>query len=427
MAEIIRMPLMSDTMTEGVIASWLKNVGDKIEPGDILAEVETDKATMELENYEEGTLLYIGAKEGDAVPVNGIIAIVGEEGEDYQALLDGAESASQAAPADAATPATEPETPVAEPAPAAASVPSSAHAPSAATEPVANGQRVKASPLAKKLAAEKGIDITLVQGTGEEGRIVKRDIEQYTPAAQPAAAAAAPITLPSVVGEERYTEERVSQMRKAIARRLSESKFSAPHFYLTVSINMDKAVAARKSMNELSAVKISFNDMVIKAAAAALRQHPKVNASWLGDTIRYNEHIHIGMAVAIEEGLIVPVIRFADNKTLSHIAAETKDMGGRAKQKQLQPEEYTGNTFTISNLGMFGIEEFTAIINPPDACIMAVGGISQEPAVVDGEIKPAHIMKVTLSCDHRVVDGALGAQFLQTFKGLLEDPVRMLV
>lgn len=427
MAEVIRMPLMSDTMTEGVIASWLKNVGDQIEPGDILAEVETDKATMELENYEEGTLLYIGAKEGDAVPVNGVIAIVGEEGEDYKELLEKAEAETQS-PAQEDSPAEEKEEPSTE---ARATPKPETPAPSteaAAPTPAQDDQRLKASPLAKKMAEDKGIDLHNVQGSGDDGRIVKRDIENYTPAAQPAATESTQkIELPKVVGEERYTEERVSQMRKAIARRLAESKFSAPHFYLTVSINMDKAVEARKGLNELSPVKISYNDMVIKAAAAALRQHPKVNASWMGDTLRYNEHIHIGMAVAIEEGLIVPVVRFADNKSLSHIAAETKDMGGRAKNKQLQPEEYTGNTFTISNLGMFGIETFTAIINPPDACIMAVGGINQEPAVIDGEIKPAHIMKVTLSCDHRVVDGALGAQFLQTFKALLEDPVRMLI
>lgn len=425
MAEVIRMPLMSDTMTEGVIASWLKNVGDKIEPGDIIAEVETDKATMELENYEEGTLLYIGAKEGDAVPVNGVIAIVGEEGEDYEEALKAAEAETEAPSSDESKEETQeesaPEPSSEESAPAPAPAPSEAPAQD-------DDKRIKASPLAKKMAEEKGIDLRQVQGSGDEGRIVKRDIENFKPAAQPAADASEPtINIPKVVGEEGYSEERVSQMRKAIARRLTESKNSAPHFYLTVSINMDKAVEARKGLNEMSPVKISYNDMVIKATAAALRQHPEVNASWLGDTIRYNDHIHIGIAVAIEEGLIVPVIRFADNKSLSHLAAETKDMASRARDKKLQPEDYTGNTFTISNLGMYGIEEYTAIINPPDSCIMAVGTIEQKPVVIDGEIKPAHIMKVTMSCDHRVVDGATGAQFLQTFKALMEDPIRMLI
>lgn len=415
MAEVIRMPLMSDTMTEGVIAEWLKNVGDKLEPGDILAEVETDKATMELENYSEGTLLYLGANKGEAVPVNGIIAIVGEAGEDFQSLLDGApEAAIPAAAETQATPA--PEQP--KEAPVAATP-----QPQAAQPTVATDKRLKASPLAKKMAAEKGIDLQHIHGSGEDGRIVKRDVEQY----QPAAAAAPSITLPTIVSQEGYEEVRVTQMRKAIARRLSESKFTAPHFYLTIEVNMDKAMAARESMNQYSPVKISVNDLVIKAAAIALRQHPKVNASWLGDTIRYHQQVHIGMAVAMEDGLIVPVIRFADNKTLAHISTEAKDLGGRARTKQLQPEEYQGNTFTISNLGMFGIEEFTAIINPPDACIMAVGGVRDIAGVVDGQIKPVKVMKVTLSCDHRVVDGALGAQFLQTFKAMLEDPVRMLV
>lgn len=423
---------MSDTMTEGVIASWLKQVGDKIEPGDIIAEVETDKATMELENYEEGTLLYIGAEEGDAVPVNGVIAVVGEEGEDYEQLLEEAKKEDQEADEDGqeeAAKADQAEEPAKEEKKETSAAPEPAPAPTPAAD---DDRRIKASPLAKKMAEDKGIDLRQVQGSGDEGRIVKRDIENFTPpAAQPtekaAAAAEQTFDIPKVVGEERHTDERVSQMRKTIARRLSESKNGAPHFYLTISINMDKAVAARKGLNELSPVKISYNDMVIKAVATALRQHPQVNASWLGDSIRYHEHIHIGMAVAVEEGLIVPVIRFADNKSLSHLAAETKDLANRARNKQLQPDDYAGNTFTVSNLGMYDIEEYTAIINPPDSCIMAVGTINQKPAVIDGEIKPAHIMKVTLSCDHRAVDGALGAQFLQTFKALMEDPVRMLI
>lgn len=428
MAEVIRMPLMSDTMTEGVIASWLKKVGDHIEPGDILAEVETDKATMELENYEEGTLLYIGVEEGEAVPVNDIIAIVGEEGEDYKALLEEEQNKAQDAPASedkTDTPAETAESPAATtPKEEAPSAPPAAE-PAAAT----GDRRIKASPLARRMAKDKGIDLSQVNGSGDDGRIIKRDIENYQPAEkQPATAQEdATISLPKVVGEEGFREERVSQMRKAIARRLSESKFTSPHFYLTIDVNMDKAVEARKGMNEIAPVKISFNDMIIKAAAAALRQHPKVNGSWMGEKLRYYEHIHIGMAVAIDEGLIVPVVRFADNKSLAHIAAETKDLGQRAKNKQLKPEEYEGNTFTISNLGMFGIEEFTAIINPPDACIMAVGSIREVPAVIDGEVKPSRRMKVTLSCDHRIVDGALGAQFLQTFQAMLEDPVRMLI
>lgn len=423
---------MSDTMTEGVIASWLKQVGDKIEPGDIIAEVETDKATMELENYEEGTLLYIGAEEGDAVPVNGVIAIVGEEGEDYKELLEKAKKEDQEADEEGKEDAAQEEQ-AEEPAKESKEDTSAAPEPAPAPAPANDDdRRIKASPLAKKMAEDKGIDLRQVQGSGDEGRIVKRDIENFTPqAAQPAekatAAAEPTFDIPKVVGEERHTDERVSQMRKTIARRLSESKNGAPHFYLTISINMDKAVAARKGLNEMSPVKISYNDMVIKAVATALRQHPKVNASWMGDTIRYHEHIHIGMAVAMEEGLIVPVIRFADNKSLSHLAAETKDLASRARNKQLQPDDYAGNTFTVSNLGMYDIEEYTAIINPPDSCIMAVGTINQKPAVIDGEIKPAHIMKVTLSCDHRSVDGALGAQFLQTFKALMEDPVRMLI
>jgi pyruvate dehydrogenase E2 component (dihydrolipoamide acetyltransferase) len=285
---------------------------------------------------------------------------------------------------------------------------------------------VKASPLAKKIAEERGIDIRQVAGSGDGGRIIKRDVENFVPTAAPAASSSASAVMPAV-GQESFREENVSQMRKVIAKRLAESKFGAPHFYLTMEINMDKAIEARKSMNEIAPVKISFNDMVIKATAAALRQHPKVNSSWLGDKIRYNDHIHIGMAVAVEEGLLVPVIRFADSKSLSQISNEAKTLGGKAKNKELQPKDWEGNTFTISNLGMFGIEEFTAIINPPDACILAVGGIKETVIVKNGEMKVGNVMKVTLSCDHRVVDGAVGSAFLLTLKGLLEDPVRILI
>lgn len=409
------MPKMSDTMTEGVIAEWHKKEGDKVKPGDILADVETDKATMELENFEAGTLLYIGVKKGEAVPVNAIIAIVGKEGEDIKALITSestpAEAKSEAAPAKEAAPAAKAETavsaPVAAPTPVAAS---------------SDDDRLKASPLARKIAEDKGIDLRDLSGSGDGGRIVKRDLDNYTPAA---AAASAPSFAP-VVGEEKYTEVVVSQMRKTIARRLAESKFSAPHFYLTIDIDMDKAMAARTQINEVASAKVSFNDMVIKASALALRKHPKINSSWLGDKIRFNQHINIGVAMAVEEGLLVPVVRYADNKPLSQIATEVKVFAGKAKDKKLQPSDWEGNTFTISNLGMFGIEEFTAIINPPDACIMAVGAIRQEPVVKNGQVVPGNRMKVTLSCDHRVVDGASGAEFLQTFKQLLEEPVRML-
>lgn len=422
-AVAIKMPKMSDTMTEGTIVSWLKKVGDKVKSGDILAEVETDKATMELENYDDGTLLYIGPKDGDVVKVDDVIAIVGEEGANFQALLNGG-SPAPAPPSNGQAPA-----------------PQNGQAQSA--EAPAADDRVKASPLAKQIAKDKGIDLKAVQGSGENGRIVKRDIDNFVPTektsapapeAAPAPSAApakpaekAPAPLPKVYGEESFEEVAVSQMRKTIARRLGESKFSAPHFYVTMEINMDKAIVARNSMNEVAPVKISFNDLVIKAAAVALQTHPAINASWLGDKIRYNHHIHVGMAVAVEEGLLVPVIRFANLKSLAAISMEAKELGGKAKNKKLQPAEMQGNTFTISNLGMFGVDEFTAIINPPDACILAVGGIKETVKVENGEIKPTSVMKVTLSSDHRVVDGAKAAAFLQTLKGLLEDPIRLLI
>ncbi len=431
-AEIVRMPKMSDTMEEGVIAEWHKQVGDTVESGELMAEIETDKATMEYESYNDGVVLYLGAKQGEGVKVDDVLAIVGEAGADYELLLKAEAAGGSAAPSE---PAPAEAAPAATAAAPAASTPAPAESPAAPI--VSENGRLKASPLAKKLAADKGIDIRQVTGTGDGGRIVKRDVENFVPAAAPAPAAAsapakaeaaaAPIALPTVVGEESFEEVRVSQMRKTIAKRLAGSKFQAPHFYLTMEINMDKAIEARKSMNEVSPVKISFNDMVIKAAAAALRQHPAVNSSWLEDKIRINHHIHIGVAVAVDEGLLVPVVRFADNKPLSHISAEVKELGGKAKSKKLQPDEMTGNTFTISNLGMFGIEEFTAIINPPDACIMAVGGIKQTAIVKDGQLAIGNIMKVTLSCDHRAVDGAVGSAFLKTFKSLLEEPVRLLV
>jgi len=423
-ATVIRMPKMSDTMEEGVIASWLKKVGDQVASGDILAEIETDKATMELESYEDGELLYIGHKAGESVPVDGVLAIIGEKGADYNTLLK-AESVTS-------TPAIKESKPVETTVSVSAPIVQASPAQVQAT--VATNGRVKASPLAKKLAKELGYDIAQIPGSGDQGRIIKKDVESFTPVAQTAATSSTPskeapalVALPQVVGEESYEEIPVSQMRKIIGKRLAESKFTAPHFYVTMEINMDKAIEARKSLNEISPVKISFNDLVVKATAAALRQHPKVNVSWLGDRIRMNHHIHIGIAVAVDEGLLVPVIRFADNKSLSHISAEVKDLAKKAVNKQLQPQDWEGNTFTISNLGMFGVEEFTAIINPPDACILAVGGIKQTAIVKDGQLVVGNVMKVTLSSDHRVVDGALGAAFLQTLKGLLEDPVRILI
>jgi len=432
MAEVIQMPRMSDTMEEGVIVAWHKKVGDNIKPGDLLAEVETDKATMELESYQEGTILYIGVEEGAAVPVEGVLAIIGEKGEDYKALLAEVE-AKNAAKVEQKEDAKkdEPAAPALTPAPT--SIPKQPRILEPAPIPPAtstNG-RIKISPLAKKLATEHNINIAALSGTGEEGRIVKRDIESYLANPQPAtsgAVAPANITLPAIVAEEQFEDIALSQMRKTIARRLGESKFQAPHFYLTIDITMDKVMAARKVMNEASPVKISFNDIVIKASAMALRNHPYVNASWLGDRIRLKKHIHIGMAVAVDEGLLVPVIRFADNKGLAHIASETKTLGGKAKNKQLSLEEMQGNTFSISNLGMMGIEEFTAIINPPDACIMAVGTIRKVPMQnQSGDWITTNKMKVTLSCDHRVVDGATGALFLQSFKDNLENPTNMLV
>jgi pyruvate dehydrogenase E2 component (dihydrolipoamide acetyltransferase) len=417
-AEIALMPKMSDTMTEGVIAAWHKKVGDQVKSGELLAEIETDKATMDYESYNTGTLLYIGANAKEAVKINGVLAIIGDKNADWQTLLKAHEQKSSGA------------TSVAAAAPKVAAAPAATSS-NGSTESSANG-RVKASPLAKKIAKDLGYDISKIAGSGDHGRITKQDVENFkpAPASAPAASAkssSAPVVLPSVVGQESFEEVPVSQMRKTIAKRLAESKFTAPHFYLTMEINMDKAIEARKSMNEIAPVKISFNDMVIKAVAAALRQNPDVNVSWLGDKMRKNHHINIGVAVAVKDGLLVPVIRFADNKSLSHIAVEVKDLAQKAHDKKLQPSDWEGSTFTISNLGMFGIEDFTAIINPPDACILAVGGIKETAIVKNGQLVPGNVMKVTLSCDHRAVDGAVGAAFLKTLKGLLEDPVRILI
>lgn len=536
MAEVIKMPKMSDTMTEGVIAKWHKQVGDKVNSGDLVAEIETDKATMDFESYQEGTLLYIGPKEGEAVAVDAVIAVLGEPGEDFQAALSGeasTEAAAPAAPAEVTTeaapvgntvtpeelgctvitmpllsdtmkegviaqwnfkvgdtiksddaiadvetdkatmevtayadgtllyvgleageaakvndiiaivgPAGTDVTPLLNQKSAAVRVDSapakeeSAATTAATSTPAATAvssnddSRVKASPLARKIAKEKGINLNDIKGSADGGRIVKKDVENFVPASAPAPAAAVTeakgVSLPTVVGEERYTEVNVSQMRKTIARRLGESLFTAPHFYLTVSIDMDNAIAARAQINEVAPVKVSFNDMVIKAVAVALKKHPAVNSSWQGDKIRFNEHTNIGVAMAVEDGLLVPVVRFADGKTLSHISAEVKDFAGKAKAKKLTPADWEGSTFTVSNLGMFGIDEFTSIINSPDGAILSVGAIQQIPVVKNGAVVPGNVMKLTLGCDHRVVDGATGAQFLQTLKSLLEAPIRLL-
>lgn len=434
-ATVITMPLLSDTMSEGVIAEWNFKVGDTIKSDDAIADVETDKATMEVTAYADGTLLYIGVEKGQAAKVNDIIAIVGKAGTDITPLLE--QHANAGGAASVASSSTDS-------APSPVSTGEKSAATVGTTESVLDSgvdtddSRLKVSPLARKIAKEKGYNLNDIKGTGDGGRIVKRDVENYTPSAKPVVAkestaapatseqAAPGISLPQYVGEERFTEVPASQMRKTIARRLSESKFSAPHFYLTIKVDMDSAIEARNRINEVAPVKVSFNDLVIKAAAVALKKHPAVNASWLGDKIRYNEHVNIGVAVAVDEGLLVPVVRFADGKSLSHISAEVKDFAQKAKNKKLQPADWEGSTFTISNLGMFGIDQFTAIINSPDACILAVGGIQQVPVVKNGAVVPGNIMKITLSCDHRVVDGATGAAFLQTLKALLEEPVRIL-
>ena len=426
MAIVINMPRLSDTMTEGVVAKWHKQIGDSVNEGDLLAEIETDKATMEFEAFpgQEGKLLYIGTGEGETAPVDTVLAILGEDGEDIEALKGGAAAPAQeteapATPAPAApveeAPAPQPPTPTAIPVAAAAPV------------AVETDGSIKASPLARKLAAEKGVDLTMVKGSGDHGRIVKRDIDSFNPAIhtspQPGLTAAPAVP----AGVESYIDTPVSQMRKVIASRLSESKNTAPHFYVTMDIDMDNAIAARKAMNASGEVKISFNDLVVKACALALKKHPVINSSWMGDFIRTNHHVHIGVAVAIEDGLLVPVLRHADQMPLAAISANVKDLAGRAKDKKLQPSDWEGNTFTISNLGMFGVEQFTAIVNPPDAGILAVGGIKQVPVVKDGQVVPGNVMKVTLSLDHRAADGAGGAAFLQSVKGFLENPVTMLV
>jgi len=421
MEEVVLMPRLSDTMTEGVIAAWHKKVGDKVAKGEVLADIETDKATMELESYKDGILLYQGAQVGEKIVVNQLLCIIGQPGLDIDSIVKSIKASSST------------ETPkamAAAPAPASAATSATVSAPTTTSTPAAtvvNEGRIFASPLAKKIAKDKGIDLKYVQGTGEHGRITRTDLENYKPSnTSSVAKAAAPRNI-NFVDQVSFVDTPVSQMRKTIAKRLSESLFTAPHFYLTMKINMDATIAARTVVNETAPVKISFNDFIVKAVALSLKQHPKVNSSWLGDIIRENHHVNIGIAVAVDEGLLVPVLRFADGLSLDEISVSVKEFAKKAKDKKLQPSDWEGSTFTISNLGMFGIDQFTAIINPPDACILAVGGIAEEPIVKNGHVVPGNVMNVTLSCDHRVVDGATGSAFLQTLKSYLEEPIRMFI
>lgn len=412
MAEVIYMPKLSDTMSEGVVAAWHKNVGDSIKSGELLADIETDKATMEFESFYDGTLLHIGVETGKTAPVNAILAIIGKKDEDITALL-ALEAPSITQEVSKEKPAVVEVSPIqvekiATPSPI-----------------ISSNEKIFASPLAKKIAIERGIDMQYVSGSGENGRIVKRDIDHYNP--HPSGTSIGSNFTNATPGIESFTDVPISQMRKTIAKRLAESKFTAPHFYLTLDIDMDQAIETRRQINSIEGIKISFNDFVIKASALALRKHPNVNSAWLGDVIRKNDHVHIGVAVAVEDGLLVPVLRFADTKSMQQISYEVKEFAGKAKDKKLQPSDWEGNTFTISNLGMFGIESFTAIVNPPDSCILAVGGIKEVPVVKKGQVVPGNVMKVTLSCDHRVVDGASGSAFLQTFKSYMENPVSMLL
>ncbi|AMC12005.1 hypothetical protein Lupro_12360 [Lutibacter profundi] len=414
MAEIITMPRLSDTMTEGVVAQWLKKVGDKVSEGDILAEIETDKATMEFESFNEGTLLYIGLNEGETAPVDSLLAIIGEEGEDINKIIEDFKvktSEQESTPVKEEQPKPEINTPKKEV--------------SISTQPTHNEEisdsgRIIASPLAKKMAKEKGINLNSITGSGENGRVIKRDIENYVPTVTTATS-----NLP-IAGEESFEESTNSQMRKTIARRLAESKFTAPHYYLMIDIDMDNAIASRKAINELPDTKVSFNDIIVKASAMALKKHPKVNSQWFDDRTRVNHYVNIGVAVAVEDGLVVPVIPFTDQKSMTQIGNEVKDMALRAKTKKLTPAEMEGSTFTVSNLGMFGISEFTSIINQPNSAILSVGAIIQKPVVKNGEIVVGNTMKVTLACDHRTVDGATGSAFLQTLKQFIENPVTML-
>ncbi len=419
MAEIVTMPRLSDTMEEGTVAAWLKNIGDTIVEGDILAEIETDKATMEFESFNEGTLLYIGIQEGETAPVDSLLAIIGDKNEDVEALIKDfkankptvEETPTKETPKAVEEKVTTPiATSIVESVPVAVSI---------------SNERVIASPLAKKLAQEKGIDLSQVQGSGENARIIKRDIENFNSASVSQSTASVAKFVPS--GQEDYDEVNHSQMRKIIAKRLGESKFSAPHYYLNVEFDMDNAIAFRQQFNSIPDTKISYNDMIVKACALALRQHPQVNSQWFDDRMRLNNHVHIGVAVAVEDGLVVPVVRFANEQTLPQINAAVKDYAVRARNKKLTPQEMEGSTFTISNLGMFGIESFTSIINQPNSAILSVGAIVQKPVVKEGQVVAGNTMKLCLACDHRTVDGATGSLFLQTLQGYIENPVTMLI
>ncbi|MCL5245009.1 2-oxo acid dehydrogenase subunit E2 [Cellulophaga sp. 20_2_10] len=418
--EVIKMPRLSDTMEEGTVAAWLKNVGDKVEEGDILAEIETDKATMEFESFYSGILLYVGIKEGESSPVDEVLAVIGPEGTDVNAVLSAGNAPASKPTSDAPKTETKKEEKA------------------APVEAVStDGKRIFASPLAKKIAADKGVNLADVTGSGDNGRIVKKDVESFTPSAASSSSnvTAAKATAPEAksqpaiyapVGEEGFEDVKNSSMRKVIAKVLGQSKFTAPHFYLTIEVDMDNAIASRVQINSLPDIKVSFNDMVLKACAMALRKHPQVNTTWKDDVTRYNKHIHVGVAVAVDEGLVVPVLKFADQMSLTTIGASVRDLAGKARSKKIAPSEMEGSTFTVSNLGMFGIQEFTSIINQPNAAILSVGAIVEKPVVKNGEIVVGNTMKLTLACDHRTVDGAVGAQFLQTLRSFIENPVTML-
>lgn len=421
--EIVKMPRLSDTMEEGTVASWLKKVGDDVEEGDILAEIETDKATMEFESFYNGKLLFIGIQEGESSPVDAVLAVIGPEGTDVDAVLSNKSGGAKKS----VSKNTEKEE-------EKSSVASDNNE---VSKSVADGERIFASPLAKKIAADKGIDLAKVSGSGDNGRIIKKDIENYTPSASPApvaapsvktenAIASQPVSMALPSGEEGTEEVKNSNMRKAIAKALGNSKFNAPHFYLTIEVDMDNAKASRAQINSLPDTKVSFNDMVLKACAMALRKHPQVNTSWNGDTTKQHKHIHMGVAVAVDEGLVVPVVKHADLLGLTQIGSAVKDLAGKARNKKIAPSEMEGSTFTVSNLGMFGILEFTSIINQPNSAILSVGAIVEKPVVKNGEIVVGNTMKLTLACDHRTVDGAVGAQFLQTLRYFVENPVTML-
>ena len=421
---VIAMPRLSDTMEEGTVASWLKNVGDNVEEGDILAEIETDKATMEFESFYEGVLLYVGIAEGESAKVDSLLSIIGPKGTDVSSIVAAHKEGnltSNDSKIDSKTATVE-------------AIENIENTPETSST-TNTGGRIFASPLAKKIAKDKGINLSEVKGTGENGRIVKRDVENYTPSSTPSEIpttvskpeqSSAPLAAYTPVGEESFEDITNSQMRKVIAKRLGESKFTAPHYYLTIELDMDNAIASRKTINSLPETKVSFNDMVVKACAMALKKHPKVNTSWNGDTTRYSNHIHVGVAVAVDDGLLVPVLKFTDQMSLTQIGGNVRDLAGKARNKKIAPNEMEGSTFTISNLGMFGIQEFTSIINQPNSAILSVGAIEQKPVVKEGQIVVGNTMKVTLACDHRTVDGATGAQFLQTVRAYIENPVTML-